>query len=173
MRDKKVFKLVIAAMFASLVCVATMVIQIPTPTKGYINIGDCIVLLSGWCLGSVYGVGAAAIGSCLADVFSGYFLYAPATFVIKGGMALIASLIYKRKENSFRKTVFSGVIAELFMAFSYFVYDWIIFGNAIVAASGIAGNLIQGTVGAVLAILILKLFQKNKTLSNFLLDFKN
>lgn len=67
MGDKKILKLVLAAMFASMVCVATMVIKIPTPTNGYVNLGDCIVLLSGWLLGPVYGVAAASVGSMLAD----------------------------------------------------------------------------------------------------------
>ena len=33
-------------MLAALTCVATMVIKIPSPLNGYINLGDCIVLLS-------------------------------------------------------------------------------------------------------------------------------
>ena len=40
-------KLVLAAMFAALSCVATMVIQIPSPMSGYVNLGDCFVLLGG------------------------------------------------------------------------------------------------------------------------------
>ena len=42
--------LVIAALLAALVCVSTMVVKIPSPLKGYINLGDCMVLLSGWLL---------------------------------------------------------------------------------------------------------------------------
>ena len=40
-------------------CVATMVVQIPLPT-GYVNIGDCFVIISGFLLGPVYGGFAAA-----------------------------------------------------------------------------------------------------------------
>ena len=72
--------LVIAALLAALVCVATMVVKIPSPLKGYINLGDCMVLLSGWLLPPVFSFLAAGIGSALADVFSGYFVYAPVTF---------------------------------------------------------------------------------------------
>ena len=61
-------KIVLAAMFAALACVATMVINIPIPaTGGYINLGDCIVILSGWLLGGAYGAAAGGIGSMLAD----------------------------------------------------------------------------------------------------------
>ena len=47
MNDKKIRKLVLAALLAALVCVATMVVQIPSPMQGYVNLGDCFVLLSG------------------------------------------------------------------------------------------------------------------------------
>ena len=84
MQDNNATKrIVMAAMLAALTCVATMVIKIPSPLKGYLNLGDCVVLLAGWMLSPVYGFLAAGIGSALADVFSGYVLYAPATFVIK------------------------------------------------------------------------------------------
>ena len=41
-------RIVTAALMASLVCVATMIVKIPSPLKGYLNLGDCVVLLSGW-----------------------------------------------------------------------------------------------------------------------------
>ena len=86
----KTQKIVTAALFAALCCVATMIIKIPSPLKGYLNLGDCIVLLSGWLISPFYAFMAAGIGSALADVFSGYFIYAPITFLIKGLMAIIA-----------------------------------------------------------------------------------
>ncbi|MBP3559105.1 MAG: ECF transporter S component [Clostridia bacterium] len=83
-------KIAIASMLAALVCVATMIIKIPSPLKGYINLGDCVVLLSGWLLPPGYSFLAAGVGSALADVFSGYAVYAPVTFAIKGLMAVVA-----------------------------------------------------------------------------------
>ena len=80
----KTQKIVTASMLAALTCVATMIIKIPSPLKGYINLGDASVLLSGWLLSPVYGFFSAGIGSALADIFSGYTVYAPATFLIKG-----------------------------------------------------------------------------------------
>ena len=65
-------KIVLAALMAALACVATMIIKIPSPLKGYLNLGDCIVLVSGWMLSPTYGFLAAGLGSALADVFSGY-----------------------------------------------------------------------------------------------------
>ena len=46
MTDTKLKKIVIGALFAALTCVATMVIQVPSPANGYVNLGDGVVLLS-------------------------------------------------------------------------------------------------------------------------------
>ena len=84
MIGEKTRKLVYAALFAALTCVMTMIVKIPVPaTGGYVNLGDCVVLLAGWVLGPMYGGAAAGLGSMLADLVSGYPLYAPGS--IPGG----------------------------------------------------------------------------------------
>ena len=88
-------KIVMAALMAALTCVATMIIKIPSPLKGYLNLGDCIILTAGWLLYPGYGFLSAGLGSALADLFSGYVIYAPATFVIKGLMAVVAFYGFK------------------------------------------------------------------------------
>ena len=65
MENQKVRKLVLSALMAALVYVATSIIQIPSPVNGYVNLGDCFVLLSGWLLGPWYGAAAAGIGSSM------------------------------------------------------------------------------------------------------------
>ena len=99
MSHVKIRKLVLAALFAALCTVMTLVIQIPSPMQGYVNLGDCAVLLSAWVLGPVYGGVAAGTGSMLADLFSGYAHYAPGTFLIKLCMAVAAALIFRFLRN--------------------------------------------------------------------------
>ena len=65
----KLRKLVLAALFAALACGATMVIQVPSPIGGYLNLGDCIVLLSGWLLGPVYGAAAGIVSNLVQAAF--------------------------------------------------------------------------------------------------------
>ena len=89
MSDRKLQKLVLASLFAALTAVLTMAVRVPSPMGGYVNLGDCAVLLSAWVLGPVYGGAAAGLGSMLADLL-GYPLYAPGTLVVKGLMALAA-----------------------------------------------------------------------------------
>ena len=51
MTDSKIRKLVLSALMAALCTVMTMVIQVPSPMQGYVNLGDCAVLISAWMLG--------------------------------------------------------------------------------------------------------------------------
>ena len=43
--------LVQTGLFAALGCVATMVLQVPSPNGGYMNLGDAVVILGAWLLG--------------------------------------------------------------------------------------------------------------------------
>lgn len=157
-------KIVTAAMFAALTCVATMIIKIPSPLNGYINIGDSIVLLAAWTLSPLYGFLAAGIGSALADILSGYIVYAPATFVIKGVMVLIAFYGIKtipKKANSFAAKIVSGALAEIWMGVGYFLFEGLLYGFA-PSAVNIPANCIQGVAGLVLGCALIKIFEKNK-----------
>ncbi|MBE6824395.1 MAG: ECF transporter S component [Ruminococcaceae bacterium] len=157
-------KIIIASLLAALVCVATMLIKVPSPLKGYINLGDCIVLLAGWILSPMYGFLAAGIGSALADLFSGYVIYAPVTFVIKGLMALVAYFGFKlahKKIPQLPSRIVSSVLAEILMIAGYFVFEGLMYGF-VPSAVNIPANAVQGAAGVILGILLIKLFEKNK-----------
>ena len=162
MSDKKVQKLVVSAVLAALACVATMVVQIPSPMNGYVNLGDCFVLLSGWLLGPWYGGAAAGIGSMLTDLLSGYGYYAPGTFVIKGLDALVAALIFKAMGRTSAAAIVSGVVGEIIMVVGYFGYAGLLLGKGIGAAASIPGNLVQAAMGLVIGFVLLKVMQKTR-----------
>ncbi|MBR5536536.1 MAG: ECF transporter S component [Clostridia bacterium] len=163
-RNDRLLKLVLAAMFAAFGCVATMVIQIPAPT-GYVNLGDVIVILAGFTLGPVYGFVAGGLGPAMADLLLGYGMYAPGTFVIKGLVAVIASLIllvyYKlKKEPTVSRLLVCTILAEGFMVLGYFVYEMMILKYGIGAAAAIPANLMQGLVGVVASVVLFRLLYK-------------
>ena len=154
MSDKKIRTMVTAAVLAALSCVATMVVQIPSPMNGYVNLGDCFVLLSGWLLGPWWGAAAGGIGSMLADLLLGYGHYAPGTLIIKGAMALVAALIFKAFKKNTAGALVGGVAAE------YFGYAALLLGKGIGAAASIPGNLVQGAVGLVAGFLLLQVARR-------------
>ena len=162
--NTKTKKIVIAALLAALTCIATMIIKIPSPLKGYINLGDCVVLTAGWMLSPAYAFLAAGLGSAFADIFSGYATYAPATFVIKGLMALIAfygfKLLYKKLGNM-PSRIISGVLAEMVMVLGYFVFEGFLYGFA-PSMVNIPPNTIQGIAGLIIGIMIIKALEKSK-----------
>ena len=162
MSDKKTRKLVISAMMAALTYVATMVIQIPSPMNGYVNLGDCFVLLCGWLLGPWYGGAAAGIGSMLTDLLSGYGHYAPGTFVIKGLDALVAALLFRTLGRTSTAALVSGLVGEAIMVAGYFGYAALLLGKGLGAAASIPGNLVQATMGLLIGFLLLKVLQKTR-----------
>lgn len=151
-------KLIMTALFTALACVATMSIRIPTPgTNGYIHPGDAIVILSGVILGPVYGFLAGGIGSAMADLIGGYFLYVPITLVIKGLIALIAGFIYqkagKTKRSRYLSVAAGGITDIVLVAGGYFLCESILYGIAGAAAS-VPANLVQGSGGLVIALVL-------------------
>ena len=151
-------------MLASLACVATMIIKIPSPLNGYINLGDCIVLLAGWFLSPVYGFLSAGLGSALADLFAGYVTYAPATFLIKGLMALIAfggfQFMNKRFGNPAARMI-SGAAAEIFMIAGYWVFEGVLYGFG-ASAVNIPANGVQGIAGLIMGMVLSRIFERYK-----------
>lgn len=143
------------ALFAALACVATMSIRIPTPgTSGYIHPGDAVVILSGIILGPVWGMLAGGIGSALADLIGGYFIYVPITLVIKGLIALIAGVVYqkigKTSKTRYTAVILGGVTDIILVAGGYFLCESFMYGAAGAAAS-IPANIIQGIGGLIIA----------------------
>lgn len=150
-------KLILAALFAALSCVATMSIRIPTPgTGGYIHPGDAIVILSGVILGPVWGFLAGGIGSALSDLIGGYFIYVPITFVIKGLVALAAGLLYqkvgKNQKSRYIAVILGGVADIILVAGGYFVCEFFIYGAG--SAASIPANIIQGVGGLVISCIL-------------------
>lgn len=149
----KTKKIVFSALMASLVCVATMVIKIPSPLSGYINLGDGVVLLCGWLLGPVYGFLAAAVGSALADLFYGYMVYVPATFFIKGAVALIACVLSTKK-------IIGALVAESVMVAGYYVFEGFLYGFG-ASLVNVIPNIVQATAGIIVGLLSIKVFKKS------------
>lgn len=157
-------KLCIAAMFAALVWVGTIIIAIPAPLGGYINFGDCFILIAAWTLGPLYGFAAGGIGSMLADIYLGYVAYAPATFIIKGLIALVTGAVAIAAKNKRHRLVgyITGAAAgELVMAFGYFLFEAVFIYGFEGAWLGMPGNLFQGAAGAVIGCVLICILEKS------------
>lgn len=162
--------LVTAALFAALGCVSTVVIKVPSPTGGYMNLGDAAVLLGAYCLGPVYGAAAGGLGPALADLLGGYPMYVPGTLVIKAVMALTAGLLYRLlRHRGLPGVIVCGAAGEAIMVLGYWLYDAILvsaggtaFATALAgAAAGIPGNLVQAAFGVAASTLLLAALRRS------------
>ena len=163
------------ATFAALCCVATF-ISVPLPI-GYFNLGDIFVLISAWCLGPVFGAIAASVGTALADILMSYVLYAPATLIIKGGMAVVAALLYKAlgrimkgNKSDILSRVIAAVSGECVMVGGYFLYEAIFLRYGLGAVASLPGNGLQAVAAVIGATLLITALFSSRAVRNI---FKN
>ena len=164
MTDKKLHRLVLAALFTALTTVMTMVIQVPSPMQGYVNLGDCGVLLSAWVLGPAWGGAAAGIGSMLADLLSGYAHYAPGTLVIKAA-ALILRAFQRGDRPSLAGQLAGGAAAGTILVAGYFGYACLLLGKGLAAAASIPGNIVQAVFGLAAAVAVMQVLIRSGSLA--------
>jgi len=160
---EKTTKIILTGLMMAMIVVATMLIVIPSPfTGGYIHLGDAIIFLSVLILGWRYGAIAAGVGSALADLLVGYAVWAPWTLFIKGIMAAVMGLfilkaMHKQGRNILGVPMYQligMILSGCFMVAGYYVAEGVIYGNFIAAVMGIPFNIVQFSVGTVIATIL-------------------
>lgn len=155
--------LALTGLFAAIVCIATIVIKIPIPaTQGYIHFGDGFVFLAGIIPGGGFGMLAAGIGSALADIFSGYVIYAPVTFAVKVLCAMTVWLFYKytakKVHSPMARLIIGGIVSVLILTAGYLAFETVIYGTA--SLIEIPANLVQGGSGILISTLLYPLLKR-------------
>lgn len=161
-RSEKTSIMVMSALFMAITCVCTMFIKIPT-AAGYVHLGTMVVFLGVYVLGLKYGVLAGAVGTALADLLSGYAIWAPGSLAV----VLLATLVYAalinrsyKKNEGIGRVPDAGEIAGIIFAALIFVLGYFMYGGSLVYDSWPAAllvvipNLIQVLVGIFLARII-------------------
>lgn len=156
-------KLTTAGVLAAAIVLLTTLVSIPMPGGlGYINLGDAGVLLAGMMLGGGWGALCAGAASALSDVLLGYTVYAPATFLIKGLVALIAGVLFAKTQKKIR---FAALyLAALVVPVGYFFYEVLLY-KAPSALPNVPFNTMQCIIGAVVATVVGVMLQKTKLFS--------
>lgn len=171
----KTLKIVLAGLLAALTCVATMIIRIPT-FKGYVHIGDCMVIASGIILGPVVGGLAAGIGSMLADILGGYFVFSVATLIIKFLAAFAAGIsfsLFKKvvKKYDLPSVIVAGIASEVVVVLGYFIFE-IFYEGMAAAIAEILPNCVQGVTGLILAAVLSPILLKIPMIRNVKFQIK-
>lgn len=157
--------IVLIALMAAMVFVATSIIQIRT-FNGFIHLGDTMVFVAAVLLGKKRGAAASAIGMTMFDLLSPVPYWAPFTFVIKGVMAYIAGSVALRKDCEGKKVwnnILAFTIAGVWMVAAYYVSGAFVLylinheannlGTAFIMSTyDILGNITQSVAGVLFAI---------------------
>lgn len=139
----------ISGIFAALVFVVTAYLHIPT-YNGYVHVGDGFIFLAACILPMPYAVAVGAIGALLADVLTGYAVWAPGSIIIKALTAMLFS--YKAKKIISARNTLMLIPATVICVGGYYLYEVIITGSFVGALAGIPGSLIQSVASSIVFI---------------------
>lgn len=157
MKNKKLLKIIMSAMFAALVTGLTFFPKIPIPGGGYVHLGDTMIYIAATFLPMPYAMVAAAIGGSLADILSGFTAYAPFTFAAKA----LLTIAFSSKNNKIlsKRNKFAPLSAIIITPAVYFIADAVLYGTG-AAAYGIIWNIAQAAASIAVFYIIATAFDK-------------
>ena len=128
--------LVMTALMASMVFVATYLIRIPNPaTGGYSHLGDCMIFLAVVMLGRKHGAAAGALGGAMSDLLACAAIYIVPTLIIKYMMAFIMGTIMLHTPASRKSQIIGAFAGGLFQIAAYTLVKTVIIGTGPAIAS--------------------------------------
>lgn len=145
--------MVLNGMLIAIVFVATYFIQIRLPFSvngGLIHLGNVALFTIAIVFGGRKGAIAGAFGMGLFDILSGWMLWAPFTFVVRGLMGFIIGTVAHRngKEGTNMLYNLGGIIlGSIWMIVGYYFTEVILYGNWVSPFTSIPGNLTQLAIG--------------------------
>ncbi len=103
------------AVLIALTAVFTLLIRVPTPARGYVNLSDVAITFAGLAFGPWVGAIAGGVGTALADLLGGFAPYAPISLVAHGLQGLLVGLIGHRQRSVPRMILawLAGAVAML------------------------------------------------------------
>lgn len=164
MRNKKsLLKITYTAIFTAIILLATSVIKFSTGLgEGYIHLGDSFVYLTACVLPFPYCLVAGALGGALADILSGYAIWAIPTMIIKMLNVIPYALVcikYKSSKILSKQTVLMTVVSGVITIFGYFVAESVLYSVASATLS-LIGNTIQAVASGIIFVIIAKATDK-------------
>ncbi len=141
-----------AAVMAALVCMATMLIQVPIPaTEGFFNVGDALIMVAALTGGPLVGAVAGGLGASLADLLGGWYVWVIPTLLIKGIEGFLAGWILRRSRQGVPHLVLAWAVGGSEMVLGYFLVQVYLYGVA-AALVELPFNLVQMAVSGVVGI---------------------
>lgn len=162
----RTYDLIITALAISLVFVSTLFLNIRLPIAangGLVHLGTAMLFILAILLGPKKGALVGAIGMGLFDLFSGWVVWAPITFIARGVQGYVVGRIawsLGRKGSSTKFNTLAILASIPLMVACYYVGEAILFSSWIIPAASIPGDLVQNVIGFIIAIPVAKFLKR-------------
>ena len=141
----------ISGIFSALVFVVTAYLHIPT-YNGYVHCGDGFIFIAACILPMPYSIIVGVIGAMLADMLTGFAIWAPGSMVIKGLLALLFTC--KSSKIVTKRNLAMLLPAAVISALGYYLYEALFMGNFIASLTGIPGSLVQAVASSIVFVVV-------------------
>lgn len=168
-QTEKVKNLCEVALFIAIVFLGVFIIKFPGPF-GYAHIGDSMIFLAVLMLGGKRGAAAGGLGAAIADIVSGYAIWALPTLICKVLMALVMGAMIKHHAFGLKGRalwIVSAVAGGLTQGVGYVIFWYALFGPA-AAIAAIPGLTFQAVSGIIIAFVISEALQKTSLKRHFI-----
>lgn len=157
------------ALFIAVVFLGVFIIKFPGPF-GYAHIGDSMIFLSVLMLGGKRGAAAGGLGAAIADIVSGYTIWAVPTFICKALMALLMGIMIKHRAFGLKGRslwIVSAAVSGIAQGICYVLFWLLLFGRA-AAIAAVPGLIFQTVSGIIIALAISEALQKTSLRRHFI-----
>lgn len=153
--------IVLTGILTSLVFIFTYFVNFTLPFSfnggGLVHCGNVMLFIAAIAFGKEKGAIAGAFGMGLFDLVSGYIVWAPFTFIIRGAMGYLVGYI-AHLNGAEGKKIGLNLLAMILSAFilipGYYITQVILFGNWIAPLSSIPGDISQLVIGLFAIVLV-------------------
>lgn len=151
-KTNPIFLMVMSALFAALIYVVTCYVKIPT-LNGYVHVGDGLIFLVSSLLPAPYAIVASAIGGSLGDLLGGYFIWVPATVIIKSATA--ACFTNKTQKIICTRNLLALIPSLILCVGGYYLFESVfIAGNFVSPLASALPNVGQIVASGILYIIV-------------------
>ena len=169
MKNNHIKLICLTGIFSALVFVVTAYLHIPT-YNGYVHCGDGFIFIAASILPMPYAIAVGVLGAMLADLVTGYAIWAPGSMIIKGLLALLFTC--KANKIITKRNLIMLLPAALISAAGYYLYEVLITGSFLASLSGIPGSLIQALTSSIIYVVLGTAMDKYNLKKKMLEDFK-
>jgi uncharacterized membrane protein len=153
------------SLLTALVVVATYInIRLPIAASGgLVHLGSAMLVIASLVFGKEKGAIAGAVGMAIFDLSSGWALWAPFTFVIRGVMGyILGAIAYSNNKNGNNNiiNIFAVIISGVWMIGGYYLTEVILYGNWFSPIASIPGDITQIIMALIIGIPMAKILKK-------------